>query len=168
MAAFSGHIGIPGGDFLLFFGAAVVSVNSVSHSDTCCPYEKIKLYYKNPQLVIEQYGNKQAAVLQRGLLPVYEPADKPGYVLNGHLSSPYVTVRIKRPTLKHDGPPYRLMCGLASDGVYMAQPVTRLTVVSYTAVPPLPGADHAGSRRFISVALSLESPPPDVIRHPAL
>ena len=42
-------------------------------------------------------------------------------------------------------------------------PVTRKAVVSYTAFPPLPVA-----WRFISVALSLESPPPDVIRHPAL
>ena len=53
--------------------------------------------------------------------------------------------------------------GLASDGVYMATVVTNSTVVSYTAFPPLP---H--SWRYISVALSLESPPPDVIRHPAL
>ncbi len=67
-----------------------------------------------------------------------EPADKPGYVVNDHLSRPAVTSRLKRPTLKHDGPPYRLMCGLASDGVYMAWPVTRPTVVSYTAFPPLP------------------------------
>ena len=42
--------------------------------------------------------------------------------------------------------------------------VTRKAVVSYTAFPPLP--DTIG--RFISVALALESPPPDVIRHPAL
>ena len=42
--------------------------------------------------------------------------------------------------------------------------VTRQAVVSYTAFPPLPGK----SRRFISVALVWESPPPDVIRHPAL
>ena len=31
-----------------------------------------------------------------------------------------------------------LTFGLASDGVYMAPPVTRRTVVSYTAFPPLP------------------------------
>ena len=42
--------------------------------------------------------------------------------------------------------------------------VTSEAVVSYTAFPPLP--DTIG--RFISVALALESPPPDVIRHPAL
>ena len=46
----------------------------------------------------------------------------------------------------------------------MAFSVTRETVVSYTAFPPLPGI----AWRYLSVALSLESPPPDVIRHPAL
>jgi len=53
--------------------------------------------------------------------------------------------------------------GLASDGVYMATAVTSCTVVSYTAFPPLPL-----TWRYISVALAWESPPPDVIRHPAL
>ena len=47
-------------------------------------------------------------------------------------------------------------------GFTYAPPVTRRAVVSYTALPPLPRQ----TRRFISVALSLESPPPDVIRHP--
>ena len=55
--------------------------------------------------------------------------------------------------------------GLAPDGVYMAPPVTRRTVVSYTAFPPLRLQTQP---RFISVALSLELPPPDVIRRPAL
>ncbi len=45
-----------------------------------------------------------------------------------------------------------------------ARPVTRAAVVSYTAFPPLPQQ----MRRFISVALVWELPPPDVIRHPAL
>ena len=45
-----------------------------------------------------------------------------------------------------------------------ARPVTRTAVVSYTAFPPLPWKPW----RFISVALVWESPPPDVIRHPAL
>ena len=45
-----------------------------------------------------------------------------------------------------------------------ARPVTRTAVVSYTTFPPLPQQ----VRRFISVALVWESPPPDVIRHPAL
>ena len=47
----------------------------------------------------------------------------------------------------------------------MAPPVTRRTVVSYTAFPPL---RLQMQPRFISVALSLELPPPDVIRRPAL
>ena len=49
-------------------------------------------------------------------------------------------------------------------GFTCARPVTRTAVVSYTAFPPLPQQ----VRRFISVALVWESPPPDVIRHPAL
>ena len=45
-----------------------------------------------------------------------------------------------------------------------ARSVATAAVVSYTAFPPLPQQ----VRRFISVALVWESPPPDVIRHPAL
>ena len=56
------------------------------------------------------------------------------------------------------------LLGLASDGVYTALAVTSKTVVSYTTIPPLPG--NPGG--FFSVALSSESPLPDVIRHPAL
>ena len=51
-------------------------------------------------------------------------------------------------------------------GFTYALPVTRKAVVSYTALPTLPTG--IARRRYISVALSLESPPPDVIRHPAL
>ncbi len=54
--------------------------------------------------------------------------------------------------------------GLASDGVYRACPVTSTAVSSYLAISPLP----VEYRRYLSVALSRESPPPDVIRHPAL
>ena len=53
--------------------------------------------------------------------------------------------------------------GVASDRVYMAHAVTRMSVSSYLAFPSLPLA-----RRFLSVALSRESPPADVIRYPAL
>ena len=56
------------------------------------------------------------------------------------------------------------LLGLASDGVYIAASVTRYTVVSYTAISPLPAC--AGG--ILSVALAWELPPPDVIRHPAL
>ena len=57
-----------------------------------------------------------------------------------------------------------LLLGLASDGVYNALSVTVQAVVSYTAISPLP--TFVGG--ILSVALSLESPPPDVIRHSAL
>ena len=52
--------------------------------------------------------------------------------------------------------------GVASDRVYMASRVTAGSVSSYLAFPSLP---H--TRRFISVALSLGSPPADVIRYPS-
>ena len=50
--------------------------------------------------------------------------------------------------------------GLAPGGVYQAVPVARSAVGSYPTFSPLPGMP-GGS---ISVALSLGSPPPDVIR----
>ena len=68
----------------------------------------------------------------------FESVCKPSYVENGHLSRLPVTRKLQRPTLKHDGPPYRFMCGLASDGVYRAPSVTRRAVSSYLAFPPLP------------------------------
>ncbi len=49
-------------------------------------------------------------------------------------------------------------------GFTCAFAVTGKAVGSYPAFPPLP----AVGGRFISVALAWESPPPDVIRHPAL
>ena len=73
-------------------------------------------------------------------------------------------VPLSDPPENMTGSHIRFLFGLASDGVYMAFSVTRETVVSYTAFPPLPEKTW----RYLSVALSLESPPPDVIRHPAL
>lgn len=72
------------------------------------------------------------------------------------------------------GKPVALCLVLLRMGFTCAPPVARRAVVSYAAFPPLPGLPpkecsfppKAG--RFISVALALESPPPDVIRHPAL
>ena len=83
--------------------------------------------------------------------------------LDGHLSRPSVTGRLKRPTRKQTGRRMSLF-GLASDGVYMCP-------VCYQPGGSLlhcPSTLTRQSGRFISVALSLESPPPDVIRHPAL
>ena len=64
---------------------------------------------------------------------------------------------------KAGGPRHCFYSVLLRMGFTYAPSVTREAVVSYTALPPLP---HMW--RYISVALSLESPPPDVIRHPAL
>ncbi len=68
------------------------------------------------------------------------------------------------------GKPVAFCLVLLRMGFTCAPPVARRAVVSYSAFPPLPhGIPFPGNRgRYISVALALESPPPDVIRHPAL
>ena len=53
---------------------------------------------------------------------------------------------------------------VAPDGVYSARMSPYRRVSSYLAFPPLP----AKSRRYLSVALSLESPPQAVSLHPVL
>ena len=76
-----------------------------------------------------------------------------------------------------DGQPYWRTPNLATGGVYMAYRVTTVSVSSYLAFPSLPqrgdsqteilkAKKQSSLRRFISVALSLKSPSPDVIRHP--
>ena len=68
-----------------------------------------------------------------------------------------------------------LLLGLASDGVYMC-PACYQTggsllhcLSTLTGVcPPKDCSFPPKAGRYISVALALESPPPDVIRHPAL
>ena len=67
------------------------------------------------------------------------------------------------PPESRPGRPIAFYSVLLQMGFTCAPTVTSRAVVSYTAFPSLPV-----SRRFISVALSLESPPPDVIRHFAL
>ena len=90
--------------------------------------------------------------------------DKPGYVVNNHLSSPAVAGRLKRPTWKRDGQPHCFLFGLASDGVYICPSCYQESGSLLHCPSTLTGL----LRRYISVALSLESPPPDVIWHPAL
>ncbi len=56
--------------------------------------------------------------------------------------------------------------GLAPGGVCPAPRVTAGAVRSYRTVSPLPAvAQRAKAGGLFSVALSLGSPPPDVIRH---
>ena len=57
--------------------------------------------------------------------------------------------------------PASSLFGLAPGGVYRAAPVTRRAVGSYPTLSPLP-RKRGG---LLSVALSLRSPSPDVIRH---
>ena len=57
--------------------------------------------------------------------------------------------------------------GLAPGGVCRAGPVTRTAVRSYRTLSPLPSEAHAWEGGLLSVALSLGSPPPEVIRHRA-
>ena len=63
---------------------------------------------------------------------------------------------------------------LAPDGVYSHSKLPKNGVSSYLAFPPLLAASFISKRerrngkRYISVALSLGSPPPGVTRHPAL
>ena len=64
-----------------------------------------------------------------------------------------------------------LLLGLASDGVYNALSVTSQAVSSYLAISPLLLPELTSQTEdsgILSVALSCESPQPDVIRHPAL
>ena len=57
--------------------------------------------------------------------------------------------------------------GLAPGGVYHATDVAAGAVRSYRTLSPLPRQSFENERRggLLSVALSLGSPPPDVIRH---
>ena len=94
--------------------------------------------------------------------------DKPGYVRLLAQTRMIIFLEWLLPAISSDlpkagGPRQRFCSVLLRMGFTYAPPVTRKAVVSYTALPPLPDF-----WRYISVALSLESPLPDVIRHSAL
>ena len=99
-----------------------------------------------------------------------------------HSSGTHIAVRLKQPTRMINpgkGPglrPASSLFGLAPGGVYRAASVAGRAVGSYPTLSPLPRHLMAGRtsvrtpairRRggLLSVALSLGSPPPDVIRH---
>lgn len=86
----------------------------------------------------------------------------PGSVFDSHLSRPIVTYKALATYLRRDEQPHMSLSGLAPGGVYMAFQVTLETVSSYLTFPPFP---IACNRWFISVALSLESPPLGVTQH---
>ncbi len=130
-----------------------------------------------------------------GPLGQHQPACKPGSVdegeapsRDGHSSATPVARRLEQPT-RTAGSGHRSrgslaaslapsLFGLAPGGVCRAACVAASAVRSYRTVSPLPRRPHptlprlrgreregAGRGGLFSVALSLGSPPPDVIRH---
>ena len=90
-------------------------------------------------------------------------ACKPSSVFGGHLSRPTVAGGFKRNPESLTGRLKRSFVSCSEWGLHRGQ-VARPRVSSYLAFPPL----HAKGVRYLSVALSLGSPPPGVTRHPAL
>ena len=101
---------------------------------------------------------------------IYKQDCKPGYVFQMIIYLEQLLPAASSNLPKTNGPHYRLASVLLQMGFTCAPSVTREAVVSYTALPPLPISSTLSVKhwRYISVALALESPPPDVIRHPAL
>ncbi len=91
---------------------------------------------------------------------------KPSSVLDGHLSRPAVARQAPAITRERDGPPHVLPYQSCTRWGLQSGQVAKPLVSSYLAFPPL--RPPKGASRYISVALSLESPPPAVNRHPAL
>src|SRR5579864_373806 len=95
--------------------------------------------------------------------------------MDDHSSGTSVTGRLARPTRmaarKHARPAKGLpsLLGLAPGGVCPAATVAGSAVRSYRTISPLPPAPAEAERgwRYVSVALSLGSPPPGVTRHRA-
>jgi hypothetical protein len=126
---------------------------------------------------------------------MYQPAYKPGSVgrgfnppRDGHSSATSIARRLQRPTrtatirtliprlgLLQGSSPAPSLFGLAPGGVCPAACVAAGAVRSYRTISPLPlpfltlsasaGRDGLGKGGLFSVALSLGSRPPDVIRH---
>ena len=90
-------------------------------------------------------------------------ACKPSSVIGGHLSRPVVTSGFKRNPESLTGRLKRSFVSCSEWGLHRGQ-VARPRVSSYLTFPPL----HTRGMRYLSVALSLGSPPPGVTRHPAL
>jgi len=97
---------------------------------------------------------------------VYKPGSVRRNWRDGHSSGTEVTFapQATYPNIGENHPlPYgnMFLSGLAPGGVYPANPVAGIAVRSYRTVSPLPSYDGG----LFSVALSLRSPSPDVIRH---
>src|SRR5579859_6842051 len=87
-----------------------------------------------------------------------------------HLGRPLPDASRDRPGRRRGNAPRRRtgappLLGLAPGGVYHAASVAGRAVRSYRTLSPLPSVAKAMEGGLLSVALSLGSPPPDVIRH---
>jgi len=126
------------------------------------------LYYKGAYLtsIIVSAANKKRhthfACTSR-ISSCGQQDDKPGYVVNDHLSRPAVANRLKRLTPEQTGRPALLFKPCFGWGLHC--PMCYHTGGSLLHCP---SNLTRFRRRYISVALSLESPPPAVSRHPAL
>jgi len=104
----------------------------------------------------------------------WEPACKPGSVVDSHSSGMHITAHLKRPTrepvraARRDLKPPVPLFGLAPDGVYPAADVATDAVRSYRTISPLPIRPEANLGGIFSAALSVGSRPPGVTWHPAL
>ena len=100
-----------------------------------------------------------------GCFLVVSQACKPSSVEDDHLSRLVVAKQLQR-FQRAGGPPYMLSFQSCTRwGLHSGQ-VAKPLVSSYLTFPPLRAATCRS--RYLSVALSLESPPPGITRHPAL
>ena len=98
----------------------------------------------------------------------YEYIYKPSSVWNGHLSTSIVTNRIQQPTTgKQRAVAMNIPTWSCSEWGLHSRLVTLSLVSSYLTFPSLPNT-KINVRRYISVALSLESPPLGITQHSAL
>lgn len=77
----------------------------------------------------------------------WEPAGKPGSVVDSHSSGMRVTTHLKQPTREPCGPHNVPLFGLAPSGVCPATSVARSAVRSYRTISPLPRPE--GRWRYI-------------------
>ena len=103
----------------------------------------------------------------------FEQHYKPGSVSDDHLSWLYVTAQLLCPVTRteRDQPGSTTGRRIASYSVLLRVEFTQpclLPAKRWALTPPFHHHSPQAASCFFSVALVLESPPPDVIRHPAL
>ena len=127
----------------------------------------IKLYHspRSPARHTKKLRRRSAHAVRRHVVfkKSVSVACKPSSVFGGHLSSPIVADGIERNPESLAGRLKRSFVSCSRWGLHRGRVATP-RVSSYLAFPPL----HANRMRYLSVALSLGSPPPGVTRHPAL